>query len=519
MSPVANPTPSPAPSWEAVAEALTTAPVAVAVLLGPEHRFISANDHYRLLSGRSDLVGREWAQCFPELAGSEVARALDEVHASGQSFSTKSMKLQLYRGGRLEECWFRFGIEPLRNEGGQVSGVVVVGTETTSEVRALAALEGAYRERQKATAELRQVSRAKDEFLAMLVHELRDPLAPIVSALELMKFKRAGDTAQEQSVIRRQVERLTRLLDDLVGASGVAKGRVTLQREPLELGRFVGQLIEQMRPELEDREHELVVDLPQTGLACYVDRARISQAVTNVLCNASRYTPRGGRIEVSVAREGESAVIRVKDNGVGIAHDLMPRIFDLFFQGPQDADRAHGGLGVGLPIARNLVEMHGGSITAHSGGVGAGAEFTITIPLVTRADVEAAAQQRQGPVPASPARRRVMIVDDNVDAGDALGAFLEIEGHDVLVLTNPEDALQHATEYHPEVALLDIGLPGMSGHDLGQRLRLLLGPHCRMIAVTGYGQEMDRKRSAEAGFVEHLIKPVDHDRLLGLIGQ
>ena len=363
-------------------------------------------------------------------------------------------------------------------------------------------------------------NRAKDEFLAMLGHELRNPLSPILTALQLMKLRGDDSSLRERVVIERQVTHLTRLVDDLLDVSRIARGKVELKTAIIELPEVVAGAIEVASPLLEQRTQTLTIDSPRAGLPVDGDPARLTQVVSNLLTNASKYTAPGGHITVSVGQEHAEAVIRVRDNGVGIAADVLPRVFDLFVQGGQAIDRAEGGLGLGLTIVRSLTERHGGSVSAHSDGPGMGSEFVVRLPLASMQVASPAVSER----PVSPidvpvaSGARVLIVDDNVDAAEMLAHALGLNGHHTWVAHDGPEALRQAASARPSAALLDIGLPVMDGYELAARLRATPGLEgIRLVAVTGYGQESDRQRSAAAGFHYHLVKPVNLDEVQAVL--
>ncbi|HTL19517.1 MAG TPA: ATP-binding protein [Steroidobacteraceae bacterium] len=357
---------------------------------------------------------------------------------------------------------------------------------------------------------LREADRRKDEFLAMLAHELRNPLAPIRNANELLAKLLDGSDPRVQSAIaatRRQVIQLTRLVDDLLDVSRVTQGRIELQRRPLEMSHVVLQAIEAVQPMLREKTHRLVTVHAAEPRVLYVnaDPARLMQCVVNVLSNAVKYTDPGGQITVQMRAEGASALIEISDTGVGIPAELLPRMFDLFVQGDRSPDRSQGGLGVGLAVVKRLIEMHGGSVRARSDGLEQGATFEIRLPLI-----EQTSAVEEAPISGiTPPPVRMLIVDDNRDAADSLAALLALEGHTVERAYSAAEALRCALAFRAQVVLLDIGLPGMDGYEVARRLRLLpeLGA-ARLIAVTGYGQPQDRARAQAAGFDEHLIKPV-----------
>jgi PAS domain S-box-containing protein len=378
----------------------------------------------------------------------------------------------------------------------------------------------AQAERERLLAELETASRAKDEFLAMLGHELRNPLSPIVTALHLMKMRGDTRTAREQAIIERQLDHLTRLVDDLLDVSRITRGKVELRKERVELAEVLMKAVEMASPLLEQRSHRLEIDVPREGLACEGDPVRLAQVVSNLLTNAARYTPTGGRVWLQAAREGGELVVRVRDNGMGISKEMLPQLFDLFFQGRRGIERKEGGLGLGLALVKTLVALHGGSVAAASEGPDCGSEFTVRLPALDDAPATAP-QPGGGAEPAlAPSGRgvRVLIVDDNIDAAEMLGRWLAEAGYEVKVAHDAADALQVAAAFAPDVALLDIGLPVLDGYELAAQLRReLAGRACRLIALSGYGQEADRARSEKAGFSQHLVKPVHPKALLALL--
>jgi PAS domain S-box-containing protein len=374
-------------------------------------------------------------------------------------------------------------------------------------------------ERREVEERLREASRAKDEFLAMLGHELRNPLAPIVTALELMKLKGDVGTTREQQVIERQVKHMTRLVDDLLDVSRVTRGLVRLDKEPIELADAVAKAVEVASPLLEQKQHHFSASVPRSGLRLEADPTRLTQIIANLLTNAAKYTGRGGRISLGAGREGPELVLSVKDDGDGIGPELLPRVFEPFVQGYQSPERAEGGLGIGLTLVRSLVQAHGGSVCARSEGKGRGSEFVVRLPALTGEEAGAEPPSASGRTPRAHAgRRRVLVVDDNVDAADLLAGLLRSSGHDVEVAHDGPQALDALATFTPDIAILDIGLPVMDGYELAARLREgLAAPRLRLVAMTGYGQESDRARSSAAGFDRHLVKPVAPRELLALI--
>ena len=385
-------------------------------------------------------------------------------------------------------------------------------------------------DREVLLSQLREANGAKDAFLAMLGHELRNPLAPIVSALELMQRRGTDSTARERSVIQRHVDHLARLVDDLLDVSRMIRGNVELYRQRVDVHEVVMKAVEMTRVLVQRRAHRLNIEV-DGALECFADPARLAQAIANLLINAARYTEPGGAITVSAADTGAGTLrIGVRDTGIGIAPDTLPRIFDTFYQGTQTIDRAHGGLGIGLALARNFVELHGGHIEAASGGRGCGSQFTIVLPCApspamagsaqpaTRIAVPAPLAMRRPERSAGVQERRVLLVDDNVDAADALAELLRSYGHSVMTVYDPAAALAEASAFMPAVSVLDIGLPVMDGYELARQLRARSGNRqCVFVALTGYGQQGDRDRSRAAGFDHHFVKPVRPAELLEII--
>jgi signal transduction histidine kinase len=359
-------------------------------------------------------------------------------------------------------------------------------------------------ERQRAES----ASRAKDEFLAMLGHELRNPLSPILTATQLMRLRGEEVFDKERTVIERQCKHMIRLVDDLLDVSRITRGKVDLRRRPLEISEVVAQAVELASPAMEERAHRLTLDVPSSGMVVHADPARLAQVLANLLTNAAKYTPHGGSIHVSVRATENMVHLSVRDSGIGIDPKLLPHVFDLFVQGRQGIDRAAGGLGLGLAIARTIVELHGGTICARSAGEGQGSEFCVELPRYanTRPSIR---NNNSGAFALSALRPfRVLVVDDNEDAAFLFSEALRKLGHKVDVAHDGPTALAVARERPPEIAFLDIGLPVMDGYELGRRLKEL-GVEVKLVAVTGYGNSSDRVRSREAGFDLHLVKPVD----------
>jgi len=367
-------------------------------------------------------------------------------------------------------------------------------------------------EHERAARTLAEANRAKDEFLAMLSHELRNPLGPIQIAMHIMD---SGDVdapsvRKAREVVNRQVKQLVRLLDDLLEVSRITQGKIDLRKEPVNLTTAVASALESSRAAIAAHEHSLSVSLPDKPLILDADPVRLEQIIVNLVNNAAKYTPPRGRIAVTVARDQDEAVIRIRDNGIGIPTELLPRVFDLFRQGDRTLARSGGGLGIGLTIVRNLVALHGGTVAAHSDGPGAGSEFVVRVPVGSAARVQESAPPL---APAAVGLVHVLVIEDNFDSREMLRVALELAGHRVDVAEDGREGVESARRNRPAVALVDIGLPGMDGYEVATQLRKHLGDSIRLIALTGYGQSEDRERTKMAGFDVHLVKPVTPEQV------
>jgi PAS domain S-box-containing protein len=407
-----------------------------------------------------------------------------------------------------EQRHFLGSFYPIRRLTQEVVGIGVFVAETTERVRAEAAL------RQHA-GELAEAAREKDEFLAMLGHELRNPLAPIRTALALLQRSGSDDPVvlRAHDVMERQITHMVRLLDDLLDVARITNGRINLALQELDLRQIVSEAAESVRGLIEARHHRLDISLPPQPVPIRGDLTRLVQVVVNLLNNAAKYTDEGGIIRVGVTIEPAHGVLKVTDTGTGISARLLPKIFDLFTQDDRTLDRAQGGLGLGLTLVRRITELHGGSVQAHSEGRGRGSEFTIRLPLHAAAPV-AAAQPGAGAQPAAHALR-CLVVEDNVDAAQLLQFALESEGHDVRITFDGRDAIAAAAVFKPDAVVLDIGLPRMNGYDVARAIRRIPGlADVVIVAVTGYGQDSDREKSRDAGCDYHLVKPIELKSLL-----
>ena len=375
-------------------------------------------------------------------------------------------------------------------------------------------------ERKQIEEALKENDRRKDEFLAMLAHELRNPLAPIRNAAEVLKVTAPGDPRQQwaRGVIERQTQHITRLVDDLLDVSRITRGRITLRPERLALASVVERAVEAIRPVVDTRRQSLSVTLPATPLEVKADMTRLVQVLSNLLSNASKFSNDFGQIAVTAEQDGAHAVIRVTDNGIGIPSDVMPRVFELFTQADRSLDRSQGGLGIGLTLVRLLVDRHGGSVAARSDGPGCGSEFEVRLPLIAP-EGPIAGRSIEGGVPGTGARaKRVLVVEDNEDSAEMLRMLLTLRSHEVEVAHDGPTAIEAARRFQPQVIVCDIGLPHMNGYEVARQVRALADiARPTMIALSGYGQDEDRRRGGEAGFEHHLVKPVEPRALFALL--
>ncbi|XYJ09834.1 hybrid sensor histidine kinase/response regulator [Telluria sp. B2] len=459
-------------------------------------------------SGLSHTLGTPWSQY--SLIGGIAALLALVVFLLGSRLSlglTQDLR-------KLEQFAGELGEEGIGERRAELAG----SSETITLARSInRMLDHLHRQQ----AHLQREHERKDEFLAMLAHELRNPLAPISSAAQLLRvlFADVPRIKEISGVISRQVTHMTHLVDDLLDVSRVTRGLVTINQGSVELGAVLREAVEQIKPVIDARKHHLTLDIAPHPMPVCGDRTRLIQVAANLLNNAAKYTPDGGELRVSLQQYEGAAVLRVSDNGIGIGADLLPVVFDLFTQAQRTPDRAQGGLGLGLALVKKLVELHRGTVEAYSEGLGHGSTFTIRLPLLP-ADQVAAAAPAAAASPAASRPRRILVVDDNVDAARTLGLLLESAGHQVTIEHSAHAALARSEQDRFEVILLDIGLPDMSGHILAGALKRL--PCCSssaLVAVSGYGQEQDRRMSQEAGFAAHLVKPVSAGALVDTIAR
>ena len=450
----------------------------------------------------AEIMGRHFS-CF--YAAESAGSPLPPQHLSSavQNGSVSAEGWLARKGGM--RFWADISISTLHDHDRPMRGFAVITRDLTERNR-VAALE--------------QSHESAYVFLAMLSHELRNPLAPLMTSVDILRMRSVGDPVVQQTsdVIARQVQHLTRLVDDLMDVSRITSGRIALALSPVDIGVPVARAVELSRPLIDTKGHSLHLLLPERPVMVSGDLTRLTQVMVNLLNNAAKYSPPGGRIDVRVKKEGSLVVVRVTDTGSGMPRELVPRVFDLFTQGARSLDRAEGGLGVGLTLVHKIVELHAGTVTAYSEGVDRGSEFVVRLPLLPAAEVLASEAPGAQPATEPGHRLRILVVDDNRDAAESLAVLMELWGHEVKRAYHGSDAIELSADYRPEVIFLDIGLPGMDGHEVAARLRA--SPEtagAALIAVTGYGQEEDRRRSQRAGFDQHLVKPVSPDRLHSLL--
>ena len=450
----------------------------------------------------AEIIGRHFSAFYTQqdIASGKCERELATATETGR-FEEEAWRCR--KDGR--RFWANVIISAVRTDDGTLVGFAKVTRDLTERRRA---------EHQRAQlAAVEEANRAKDEFLAMLGHELRNPLAPIQSALEIMRLTTAAEISPQHVIIERHMEHVVRLVDDLMDIARITQNKIELERKRLQLGEIVARAVEVAKPLIDRRRHKLTLSVPSEGLPIDGDLTRLTQVVGNLLTNAAKYTPVGGHIELDGYRENDQIVLSVKDDGEGLSDELLPRLFELFTQGQRAADRPEGGLGVGLAIARSLVRIHGGTVSVESAGLGLGTRFVVRVPAdpTEPASIPPATQERTLSTPQR--RRRVLLVDDNVDATVMLEELVQLLGHEVRSAYHPDDALVLLESYTPDLAILDIGLPGMDGYTLATHVREKVGARCQMVALTRYGQDSDRERSRLAGFDEHLVKPINATQL------
>ena len=491
---------------------LNSAPLGV-YLIDADFRMRAANPIAQAVFGDipSGVVGRDfeeishvlWKQDYAD----ELVRIFRHTLATGESFVTpERVEFRIDRG--TTEC-YEWRLDRITLPDGQ-HGLVCYFRDISAQVAARKALE-------ESREALNEADRRKDEFLATLAHELRTPLSPIRNSLNILRFagNDRGTAERVHEMMERQVSHMVRLVDDLMEVSRITRGKIELRKERIELAAIINSAVETSKPLIEAAEHELTITLPDEPVVLDGDAVRLAQVFANLLNNAAKYTPNGGRISLTAEREGSSLVVAVRDSGMGIKREALGKVFDLFVQAERTYSRAQGGLGIGLTLVRSLVNMHGGSVVANSAGPGRGSEFVVRLPIAADRIATAETPCLNGHH-ATLAPQRILIVDDNPDSAKSLGMLLQFLGADVYTAHDGETALEAFRTYKPSVAVLDIGMPGMDGYELARRARAEpSGDAVTLIALTGWGYEEDRRRSKEAGINHHLIKPVE----LGVLEQ
>ena len=468
---------------------------------------LRCNPAMATLLGRpeKDVLGQRFSEVVRQTLG-----LADFPPLADTAFQGPRRALELNAGTR----WYRVATDPVWDHTGRLTGAVHVLTDITVRKQLDAEL-------QRQAIELADANRAKDEFLAMLGHELRNPLAPILNAVGVMRAAGSPEPllSRSRDTIERQVHHMARLVDDLLDVSRITRGTIELRHGTVDLAQLARQVAQNTRPLMESHGHTFEVSIPEEAIWLRADATRLEQVFANLLTNAAKYTPDGGEIRLTCWIEDDEAVVRVQDSGRGIPPEMLPRVFELFTQVSPTIDRAQGGLGLGLTLVRRLVEMHGGEVTAYSAGLGQGAEFVVRLPLASPRQSGALPDHRV-PTAGPPPSKRILIVEDNVDSRETLRDLLELWGHEVAVAPDGDAGFAAFSANPPDVALIDIGLPGLSGYDLTRQIRSAgVSAPLRLVALTGYGQPEDRRRALEAGFDDHLVKPLDPEKLRQLLGE
>ncbi len=486
------------------------APVAIAVLRGPDLTFELVNPRYRQLIGqRRDVLGLPVRTALPELTKQPFIGILDQVYRLGEPYVGLGVTVALDRSreGSAEKLFCDVVYQPMRDAAGVVEGILVFAYDVTEQ-----ALSRRHAER--LTAELKAEHARKDEFLAMLAHELRNPLAAIHNAVELSELSAEGPNitpGRTLQILKRQTQNLTTMVNDLLDVSRVTRGQIALFRETLDLRQVLQMTFESTRASFERKHQRVRLELPETSVKVEGDAVRLDQVLSNLMVNAAKYTDEGGEIVMSLRTEGDSAFFSVRDDGIGLEAGAIDEIFVLFGQVERTADRAQGGLGIGLTVAKSVVELHGGSISASSEGLGKGSEFVVRLPLTSSDEP----RDRKASTSQPPPPKRILLVDDNLDAAETLALLLEVSGHEIQTAGSSEEALALAAERDFDAIFLDIGLPVLDGYAVVQRLRgMPRTAKTRIAALTGYGQASDERRALSAGFDAHFVKPVETLKLL-----
>lgn len=474
----------------------TNAPAFMCIYTGPNHTYEYANKRYYEVVGRDDVINRTLQEVAPEVYEQGFGDLLDYIYATGQSHVGIATPVTFKNNNGVErDVYLDFVLQPIRNPDGEITGIFANGYDVTDRVLSQQSLE--------------EQDRRKDEFLAMLAHELRNPLAPISNASELLtQTSSYGSTSHSLGeLIQRQVTQLTRLIDDLLEVSRISQGRMELQLGPVLLDKVIRFAVESTSMVMLEKQLRLTYDCDELHLLVNGDYARLVQSVVNILINATKYTEEGGNVRISLHSENDQAVINVSDSGIGIEANMLEKIFDLFMQVDKSIDRSRGGLGIGLSVVNTIIKMHGGVVSAQSKGLGQGATFTVRLPLI---GIKESADNIQAGalLPAM----KFLLVDDNEDAANSLAMLLNTVGHEARVVYRGADALALVAVENFDAVLLDIGLPDIDGYAVAQQIRAT-HPTLIVVAVSGYGQAEDVRKAIESGFSSHLTKPVSLDAI------
>jgi PAS domain S-box-containing protein len=489
-----------------------------------EHGLFTTDEHLTITSWNrwlerhsgirsADAIGQALTTALPDVA----SRGLDERYRDaldGKAYLVSHLlhgylvSARTIDGSPMPQ---RARIAPLRS-GGAIVGTITVIEDVSERVASEQELRRQIAAQQTARAAAEEALRVKDDFLAMLGHELRNPLAPILMAVDLMKLRGAGNLERERAIIERQAKHLVALVSDLLDISRIARGKLEIRRDPVDIGAIISEAVEMASPLVQQRRHAITVAIPPARLVVTGDAQRLSQVFANLLTNAAKYTEPGGAISVRAELDGQDVIVRVRDTGIGMDQEMIASMFEPFVQATQTIERSRGGLGLGLTIVRSILRLHGGSISASSPGRDQGSEFAIRLPLV---EAEATVDRTDA---SPPPGVRVLVVDDNEDGAILLSEALAAAGYQARFALDGLTALELAEEFIPDIAILDIGLPVVDGYELARRFaRHPRLSRTRLVAVTGYGQPEDRQRSAKAGFAAHLVKPVDLSQLHAIL--
>jgi signal transduction histidine kinase/ActR/RegA family two-component response regulator len=482
------------------------APSFMTVFRGPEFTIEVANDAFHRLAGGRSVVGRPLRTAFPEVEGQGFFELVEQVYASGEPWVGHNVPISLRKevDGPLDTRYLDLVYQPLRAAGGAINGVFAHGVDIT--------------DRKHAEDELRRSDQSKTDFLAVLAHELRNPLAPIRSAVQLLKLSdgKHEDAKMLFSMMDRQVSQMVRMIDDLLDVSRISKGKIHLRMERIELAAVLQQATEAAQPLCDRMHQELVVTAPTRTILIEADAARLSQAIGNLLSNASKFSHPGQQVRLSVETQSSEVVVRVSDDGLGIEPEYLPQIFDMFAQLDTSIRHSQGGLGIGLSLVKDIIHLHGGSVEAASRGPGTGSEFVIRLPLGAQSDKMA--DPAPGPGSETTVRpMRILLVDDNIDAVNLLAMLLKDSGHSVAIAYDGLEAVEAASASRFDLILLDIGLPKLDGYEVARRVRARCEKEVFLVAITGWGQDDDLRAATDAGFDAHLTKPVDYREVTELL--